>query len=167
MNVRSKTPPDSPESLRAFSRSLPMALLTAREAVMARFRPMLRRHGLTEQQWRVLRALNASDGPLRVQEIGDATFVSLPSLSRLLKTLEARGVVRRAVHADDLRAAQVTLSRTGRALVARIAPESEAGYADITAAIGQADLERLYGLLDTVRERLIVVAADDGDEDER
>ncbi|MDP7101742.1 MAG: hypothetical protein QF503_11390, partial [Rhodospirillales bacterium] len=45
------------ESLRDFSRSLPMALLRAREAVMERFRPSLRTHGLTDQQWRVLRAL--------------------------------------------------------------------------------------------------------------
>ncbi len=43
--------------MRAFSSSLPMALLRAREAVMRRFRPGLRDHGVTEQQWRVLRAL--------------------------------------------------------------------------------------------------------------
>ncbi|MGH7006661.1 MAG: hypothetical protein ACREIP_22160, partial [Alphaproteobacteria bacterium] len=38
--------------MRAFSRSLPMQLLRAREAVMQRFRPMLHQHGVTEQQWR-------------------------------------------------------------------------------------------------------------------
>ena len=43
--------------MRTFSQSLPMALLRAREAVMRRFRPGLRCHGVTEQQWRVLRAL--------------------------------------------------------------------------------------------------------------
>src|SRR5208283_3623306 len=45
--------------MREFSRSLPMSLLRAREAVMRHFRPSLRRHGLTEQQWRILRALAA------------------------------------------------------------------------------------------------------------
>ena len=34
-----------------------MVLLLAREAVMERFRPMLRDFGVTEQQWRVLRSL--------------------------------------------------------------------------------------------------------------
>jgi hypothetical protein len=43
--------------LRDFSKSLPMALMRTREAVMKRFRPSLRDHALTEQQWRVLRAL--------------------------------------------------------------------------------------------------------------
>ena len=45
--------------MRDFSRSLPMSLLRAREAVMRQFRPSLRKHGLTEQQWRILRALTA------------------------------------------------------------------------------------------------------------
>jgi len=47
--------------MREFSRSLPMSLLRAREAVMRQFRPSLRRHDLTEQQWRILRALAAID----------------------------------------------------------------------------------------------------------
>jgi hypothetical protein len=38
--------------MREFSRSLPMSLLRAREAVMRQFRPSLRDHGLTEQQSR-------------------------------------------------------------------------------------------------------------------
>ena len=40
--------------MREFSRSLPMSLLRAREAVMRHFRPSLRDHELTEQQWRIL-----------------------------------------------------------------------------------------------------------------
>lgn len=148
------TEQDTGETLRAFSRSLPMALLTAREAVMARFRPMLRAHDLTEQQWRVLRALAASATALRANEIARATLVSLPSLSRLLKTLEARDCVQRTVHEDDLRAAQVSLSASGRALVARIAPLSEAHYAEISKAIGPADLEALYALLASVPVKL-------------
>ncbi|MGM3243097.1 hypothetical protein ACS2VP_27140, partial [Bacillus cereus group sp. Bc237] len=55
----------APVALRAFSRSLPMALLRSRESVMVRFRPMLRAHGLTEQQWRVLRAMAAVTHRLR------------------------------------------------------------------------------------------------------
>ena len=38
-------------------RNLPLLLLQARERVIAQFRPILKAHGLTEQQWRVLRAL--------------------------------------------------------------------------------------------------------------
>ncbi len=52
-NARARRAP-----MREFSRSLPMSLLRAREAVMRQFRPSLRNHGLTEQQWRILRALD-------------------------------------------------------------------------------------------------------------
>ena len=131
-----------------------MALLRAREAVMSRFRPLLREHDLTEQQWRVLRALEATPAPLRLKDIGEQTFLSLPSLSRLAKTLETRGLIRRAMHADDLRAAQMTLSPKGRRLIARIAPISEARYLEIAEAIGPGDLEALYKLLDRIRDRL-------------
>ena len=48
--------------MRDIELSLPLQLLKAREAAMARFRPMLRSHGLTEQQWRVIRVLAAADG---------------------------------------------------------------------------------------------------------
>jgi len=157
-SARSKTPAATSSSdegpLRDFSRSLPMALLRAREAVMSRFRPLLQDHGLTEQQWRVLRALTSSSTPLRFGEIADATFISMPSLSRIAKTLETRGVVRRVADAGDSRAAQISPTRSGRALVARIAPQSEASYGEIERAIGAADLERLYRLLDRVRAGL-------------
>ncbi len=51
---------DGPEA-RETGRSLPIALLRARESLMARFRPMLAAHGFTEQQWRVLRIVGEVD----------------------------------------------------------------------------------------------------------
>ena len=55
-----RPPSDRPESsgieigMRPFERSLPMALMRAREASMRMFRPMLGQHGLTEQHIRTL-----------------------------------------------------------------------------------------------------------------
>src|SRR6202051_4457534 len=74
--------------MREFSRSLPMSLLRAREAVMRQFRPSLRNHGLTEQQWRILRALTAVDA-IEVTELARVAFLLGPSLSRILRDLEA------------------------------------------------------------------------------
>ena len=42
---------------RPFARSLPMQLMRARELVMRHFRPHLHDHDLTDQQWRIIRAL--------------------------------------------------------------------------------------------------------------
>src|SRR5947207_3383562 len=88
--------------MRDFSQSLPMALLRAREAVMRQFRPILRQHGLTEQQWRILRALAAVDA-IEVTELARVAFLLGPSLSRILRDLETRGLIQREVNARDLR----------------------------------------------------------------
>src|SRR3979409_2792952 len=91
--------------MRDFSRSLPMSLLRAREAVMRQFRPSLRNHGLTEQQWRILRALTAVDA-IEVTELARVAFLLGPSLSRILRDLEARDLIeRRTAEADLPRAA--------------------------------------------------------------
>src|SRR6476619_8586408 len=78
--------------MREFSRSLPMSLLRAREAVMRQFRPSLRQHGLTEQQWRILRGLTAVDA-IEVTELARMAFLLGPSLSRILRDLEARHLI--------------------------------------------------------------------------
>src|SRR6185437_2443110 len=88
--------------MRPFSESLPMALLRTREAVMRLFRPGLRKHGVTEQQWRILRAL-APQGPLEVTALAEATFLLAPSLSRILPDLEKRQLISRRQVDTDLR----------------------------------------------------------------
>src|SRR5579884_3047454 len=88
--------------MREFSRSLPMSLLRAREAVMRQFRPSLRRHDLTEQQWRILRALSATDA-IEVTELARTAFLLGPSLSRILRDLEARKLIERKTAKTDLR----------------------------------------------------------------
>jgi homoprotocatechuate degradation regulator HpaR len=146
--------PGSEEKLRDFSRSLPMALLRARESVMARFRPMLRQHGITEQQWRVLRALHSAHEALSASQLAERTLLSLPSLSRLLKTLEDRKAIRRKTHKSDLRSTQISISPIGAKIVSAIAPSSELHYADITRCLGADDVERLYALLESCVARL-------------
>src|SRR5437879_13282948 len=75
--------------MREFSRSLPMSLLRAREAVMRQFRPSLRNHGLTDQQWRILRALTAG-GTIEVTELARVACLLAPGLSRTRLDLDRR-----------------------------------------------------------------------------
>ena len=98
--------------MREFSRSLPMSLLRAREAVMRQFRPSLRNHGLTEQQWRILRALAAVDA-IEVTELARVAFLLGPSLSRILRDLEARHLIERRTAKADLRRGVVSISAKG------------------------------------------------------
>jgi homoprotocatechuate degradation regulator HpaR len=129
--------------IRPFQQSLPMALLGAREATMQRFRPMLAEFELTEQQWRVLRALASADEPLEVTEVAARTKLLPPSVSRIVARLADHHLIERTTVEHDQRRATLRLTRKGRGLITRVAPHSERIYAEIESAFGPARLSRL------------------------
>jgi len=140
--------------MREFSRSLPMSLLRAREAVMRQFRPSLRRHDLTEQQWRILRALAAID-TIEVTELARTAFLLGPSLSRILRDLDARGLIERKTAKTDLRRGVVSISEKGLKLMEVVAPSSEAIYAGITKRYGAKRLAELQDMLGALEASLV------------
>jgi homoprotocatechuate degradation regulator HpaR len=146
--------------MRDFSRSLPMSLLRAREAVMRLFRPSLRHHGLTEQQWRILRALAAIEA-IEVTELARVAFLLGPSLSRILRDLEARQLIERRTAKVDLRRGLVSISAKGLKLIEAVAPTSEAIYAAMTRRYGAARLAELQDMLHALEGSLSELAADD------
>lgn len=137
----------SDKNLRATSRALPIALLRARETVMAQIRPMLADTGVTEQQWRVLRVL-AEDGGMDPTDIAEKSCLLLPSLTRILKFLEENGLVTRKRHETDGRRHIVEITDKGRGLIDRNAPASNRIYADLEKSFGAKKMNRLLDLLD-------------------
>jgi homoprotocatechuate degradation regulator HpaR len=132
--------------LRDFSRSLPMSLLKAREAVMHHFRPHLQFYGITEQQWRVLRALTTVES-IEVMALADATFLLPPSLSRIVKDLEERRLINRRTSEQDMRRGIISISEEGRRLIKVAGDHSEAIYAEITRRYGAEKLVEVQGML--------------------
>ena len=139
--------------MRAFSESLPMALLRTREAVMCLFRPGLRSRGVTEQQWRILRAL-AHSGPMEVTELAKATFLLAPSLSRILPDMEKRQLIGRRQVDSDLRRSVVSLEPKGLRLIAAHAPDSERIYSAIAERFGVERVTQLFTLLHELQDAL-------------
>lgn len=144
---------DQQGHLRAFSRSLPMTILRAREAVMAFFRPTLGKHDLSEQQWRVLRFL-ADSATVRPSDVSAATRIHVSSLSRIIASLRARGLITRGEDAGDMRAALVAITPAGLAMVAKIGPELEGVYEEIEQRIGRKEIETLTVLARRVEDVL-------------
>jgi homoprotocatechuate degradation regulator HpaR len=128
-------------------RNLPLLLLQAREHVIARFRPILNTHGITEQQWRIVRAL-LDTGPLEPREIGVLCRISSPSLAGVLSRMEEFGYIKRKRLDHDQRRLRVSLTARSRALAGRMAPQIEATYRQIEAAIGTEFSTRFYQALD-------------------
>ena len=144
-----------PVKLRDFSQSLPMTLLRAREAVMRHFRPALRHYGITEQQWRILRAL-ASVEQIEVMSLAEATFLLPPSVSRILKDLEQRELILRRGSDEDMRRGIVAIGAKGRALIDSAGQVSEAIYREMTSRFGA---EKLSALQAALRELEAILAS--------
>lgn len=137
-------------------KNLPLLLLQAREAMMRRFRQVLKRHRLTDQQWRVMRSL-AESGPMTSSDIARECCMLGPSLTGVLNRMEAAGWVERARSATDQRRVAIRLSASGRSLVARVMPEVEGVYRELETALGVERLTALSGELEAV---MAVVSGD-------
>jgi len=134
-------------------RNLPLLLLQVRERVIGRFRPMLNEAGLTEQQWRVLRAL-LGHGPLEPRQIGEVCCLSSASLVGILARMEDLGLISRQRVAADQRRLLVSPSTQGKHLAQRLAPHIDAIYAQLELDLGQAAYAQLYRTLDSVLSKI-------------
>lgn len=105
-----------------FQSTLPMILHRALADVLPPFREIFQRHDLTDQQWRVLRALLATDR-LTVAGLAEATVLPAPSLVGILDRLEKRGFVIRTRSDSDRRLVHAAVTDAGRALYARVEPD--------------------------------------------
>ena len=139
-------PPDT-------GRSLPMALLRTREIVMERFRPVLLSYNVTEQQWRVLRVLSEV-GELEASQLAVRACILAPSLTRIIKTLEAAELITSCKDKDDGRRTLLAVAQKGSELIALVTPECCAHYAEIEAAFGHDEMENLLDKLDELQKLL-------------
>jgi len=138
--------PDDALLPRDTRRSLPIALLRAREAVMARFRPVLQSQDVTEQQWRVIRVL-AEQSPLDATELADRACILAPSLTRIIRSLEERGLILRERDQGDGRRILLSLSEKGLEIIYNVSPASRAVYADLEERYGRDRIEALLEML--------------------
>ena len=128
-------------------RSLPMALLRAREMVMSRFRPMLDAHNITEQQWRVLRVLDES-GQMDASQVAAKANILSPSLTRMIRSMTERGLIGRGRDDNDGRRVMLEIAPTGAMLIATVSPHSHKITQQLSEQYGEEKLATLLALLD-------------------
>ena len=132
-------------------RNLPRLFLQARESVMAHTRPGLREHGLSDQQWRVLRVLG-EHGVVDTGRVAREAFILGPSLTGVLNRMERDGLIRRARDSEDQRRTVVEPTPKGRGAVQKLSHSIEAHYHFMEKSLGKRKLAQLYTLLDAVIE---------------
>ena len=130
--------------------SLTLTLLQAREAAMSFFRPSLNQHGLTEQQWRVIRILS-QHGELEIYQLAELACILKPSMTGVLVRMEAAGMVQRRKAEQDQRRVLVTLAEKGEACFASMSQCMVENYQRLQAQLGEEKLQTLLGLLNELK----------------
>ena len=112
---RRAEPPEIPGDPLALERQVCLALSIAARSVLSIYRPILEPMGLTHPQYLVMLAL-WGQSPLAVKELIEMLQLDGPTLSPMLKRLEAAGLVTRTRDPDDERQLRVDLTEKGRSL---------------------------------------------------
>ena len=143
-------------------RNLPHLMLRSREALMDHFRPLLNEQGVTEQQWRVMRAL-LEGGPLEPRQLCEICLISSPSIAGVLARMEEAGLVERERMDHDLRRVNVTLSNRGRQLARGMASRVDDRYEALERLVGVKQLTQVYDVLDMLLRMLEAAEAGNSD----
>ncbi len=137
------------DSMRQFNDSIPLKLLKARESTMSFFRPVLQEIGLTEQQWRVIRALNEYK-ELESKQLAELCCILSPSLTGIINRLEANGYIKRRKSTEDQRRMLISLTDKSKRMFNEVSPRLEARYAEMTSQLSAEKMQLLKELLEEI-----------------
>lgn len=128
-----------------------VSLLVAAEHFDQAIAPIWERHGVTGDQYNVLRILRGVyPGGHPRNEVARRMIHRAPDVTRMLDRLARRGLVARVRNPDDRRESVATITRAGLALLERIDPDVLAVQRAVTAALSEPELRRLVRLCDAL-----------------
>ena len=129
-----------------------ISLLRTADVLRRRIAQVIEPHGVTAQQYNVLRILAGSAGEgLPTLEIAARMIERAPGITRLLDRLEAKRLIRRERCPSDRRQVLCWISEAGLRLLKQMEGPIRQADHDALGGIRGADLERLIELLDGVR----------------
>jgi DNA-binding MarR family transcriptional regulator len=128
------------------SEYLPYLINRVGGAVSDVFGEELAKDSLTISMWRVLAVL-LHEGPQYMTNLAELTTVELSTLSRLIGTLQRRGLVTRKRNGSDGRYVSVSLSARGTTLMTRLLPAAAELQERMIAGMPAADVATLRRLL--------------------
>lgn len=128
-------------------RNLPQLFLQARERLMTHFRPMFHHFGLTEQQWRVMRALDEY-GELEPWQLCEVCHFHSSSMAGILARMTEMKLIVRHPVPEDQRRLHIALSSKGDGLVQDMAPLIDKQYRHLEQALG-VNMEQMFDTLES------------------
>lgn len=117
------------------------------------FTRMFREHGITVQQYNVLRILQGAAGPLPCLEVASRMITVVPAITGLLDRLEQAGLVTRDRSKSDRRVVLVALSAEGRRLLRGLDAPVDQLHRDLLGHMKPEEMRQLVALVTRARER--------------
>ena len=115
------------------------------------FTRLFREHGITGQQYNVLRILRGAGEPLPILEIGDRMVTVVPAITGLIDRLEKQGLVRRTRSEEDRRVVSVTILGNGLKLLADLDKPLAKLNKQLLDHMAEDELKTLITLLEKMR----------------
>jgi MarR family transcriptional regulator, organic hydroperoxide resistance regulator len=144
--------PKPKENFRSREQQATVGLLRAADAVKRSLALVIEPHGITPQQYNVMRILRGA-GPdgLPTLTIGERMIEQTPGVTRLVDRLERKGLVSRKPCPDDRRRVFCRITEKGLELLRELDEPVNRWDANTVSVLAPADLDALIGLLDKVR----------------
>jgi MarR family transcriptional regulator, organic hydroperoxide resistance regulator len=130
-----------------------IAVVRAADRLRRRFTTVLEPHGLTVQQYNVLRILRgALPDPLPTMEVAERMMEKAPAITGLLDRLESKRLVARARQSNDRRCVRCSITRAGLELLTALDGPIDHADAEAFARLDDGEIGRLTRLLARVAE---------------
>lgn len=132
-----------------------MDLIRTADDLRRYFTELYAPHGITPQQYNVLRILRGSQPkPLPTMEIAERMVEKTPGITRLLDRLETKGFIVRERLSQDRRQVLVSISAKGLELVAALDEPVREATSAVLWELGDGDVAALDLTLARIRERI-------------
>ena len=141
-----------PENFRSREQQATLGLLRTADAVKRSLAQVIEPHGITPQQYNVLRILRGA-GPdgLPTLTIGERMIEQTPGVTRLIDRLERKGLVARTPCAKDRRRVFCRMTPKGLDLLKELDDPINRWDAQAVSVLPPSDLDLLVDLLDRIR----------------
>ena len=126
-------------------------LAQASQLISSEFHEVVRRHGLSVSEWRVLASLAGSDG-ISIGQLAQLALQKQPTMTRMLDRMEARGEVARFAHDADRRVTLVRITPAGQRMVSKLITLAREHEARVVEPFGAARAEELKATLRRIIE---------------
>lgn len=128
-----------------------LAIMRTSDVLENRVARLLREHGLTMNQYNVLRILRGEGKPMPCLEVAERMIQVAPAITRVVDQLLTLGLIRKTQSEEDRRIFTIDLKPAAERLLAELDEPVLALHASLMRGVKKSDLKSLIQILDEIR----------------